>query len=63
MLTFSQSGELGIFGTIRHHFARMITYHIEIIALPYMVEIKHQGMYMIRKYWCLISTKKTQIEK
>ena len=25
---FSQSGELGIFSTIRHHFARMITYHI-----------------------------------
>ena len=27
---FSQSGKLGIFGTIRHHFARMITYHIPI---------------------------------
>ena len=25
---FSQSGELGIFSTIGHHFARMITYHI-----------------------------------
>ena len=25
--TFSQSGKLGILGTIRHHFARMITYH------------------------------------
>ena len=27
---FSQIGKLGIFGTIRHHFARMITYHIPI---------------------------------
>ena len=31
---FSQSGKLGIFGTIGHHFARMIPYHIP-ISLDY----------------------------
>ena len=36
--------------------------HVEEVLL-YMVEIQHHGMYMIRKYWCLISTKKTKIEK